>query len=151
MSSSSSPSVRAFVSRLCSCPHCGGVLVIQGATLALAVADDRGDVRGTSPVLSCTSTSTSTRTAAPLEQGALPLPPALAKPPTTTTWKRAIAIAHRAIDDCGGDGAAATERFKELCSEQQIPYGELGGDGRPLFARALDYAIGQRRRRTGSR
>ena len=137
------------------CPHCGGVLLVRPAALQLAdTADDRE--RGAA-VQSCTSTSTSTKnntyrtsTPAPLEQGALPLPPALARP-TTTAWKRALAIAHKAIDDYPDSGASQTDRFKELCAHQGIDYGELGPDGRPLYARALDYALTTRRRRAAGR
>jgi len=143
---------------LTTCPHCGGALLVR----ALHVACDDDRARSTS-----TSTSTRKRTApappartstaptpddvqaAPQSaQRALPLPPALAKTPATT-WKRAIAIAHRVIEQWPESGASQTDAFKDTCDRQGIDYAEIGTGGRPLYARALDYVQEQRRRRAG--
>lgn len=135
------------------CPHCGGVLVVQ--PLHVATGDEPYCARA----VQSTSTSTSTKntaargaathtTTGELEQGALPLPPTIAKPSTASTWKRAIAIAHAAIDEFPDNGASQTDAFKERCARQGIAYADPGGvDGRPLYARALDYALETRRRR----
>lgn len=142
------------------CPHCGGVVLVQPAAMhvsALVVAgDDHDRDRGAVLVLSTSTNkeltkeliSTSTSPPAPLEQGTLPLPPALAKTPLLT-WKRALAIAHKAIEQWPDSAASQAETFKELCAHQGIAYAEPGTDGRPLYARALDYALEMRRRRGG--
>jgi hypothetical protein len=61
-------------------------------------------------------------------------------------WKRAIAIAHRVIEEHpDGDHADA---FKRRCAEQGVDASAPGSsDPRPLHARALDFARLQRRRR----
>jgi hypothetical protein len=139
------------------CPHCGGTLVV--APCCTAAADGRSTLvstvrtnkeltapegRGTSTARAHAWTS-----AAELTQAILPTLPERA---TTTAkaslWKRALAIAHRAIDEHPEDDASQIEAFKEHCCEQGLPYGARGGAaGRPLYARALDFAREQRRRR----
>lgn len=66
----------------------------------------------------------------------------------SSTWKRSIAIAHAVMDECP-DSQDWTPEFKARCAAQGINYGQPGGDTmRPLFARALDYVEGVRKRRT---
>jgi hypothetical protein len=65
---------------------------------------------------------------------------------TSSTWKRAIAIAHRVMDETLSE-SDRRERFKSLCGEQGIDYGQRNAAGRPLYARALEYVEEQRRRR----
>lgn len=40
-----------------------------------------------------------------------------------------------------------TEEFKVRCGQQGINYGALNDEGRPLYARALEYVEGVRDRR----
>ena len=71
-------------------------------------------------------------------------------PPKSSTWKRAIAIAHAVMDEFPNQSQDWTPEFKHRCRQQGIDYGELGGDTqRPLFARALDYVERQRSARVG--
>jgi len=65
-----------------------------------------------------------------------------------TLWKRAIAIAHQAIDEWPTDSASQAEAFKQHCADQGLPYAERSPDNpRPLYVRALEAAHMQRRRR----
>jgi hypothetical protein len=69
------------------------------------------------------------------------LPPRAGAPVKATLWTRALAIAHRAIDEYPGDGPSQTDAFKVYCLEQGLdPYQRPGPQGRPLYARALDAA-----------
>jgi hypothetical protein len=78
------------------------------------------------------------------------LPLAAVRAPATT-WKRALAIAYQVIEQWT-DGASQTDAFKQICAAQGIDPMEAGPGGRPLYARALDWAIeSKRKRRTGSR
>jgi len=133
-----------------SCPHCHEVLI----RVAGLVVGDRDDAAVPVPVTStCTSTSTEVQVQRPTAQN-LPLPlavrPSTDRRPPASTWKRGIAIAHKVIDEWP-DGTSQTLAFKETCRRQGIDFAEPGVDGRPLFARALDYAHEQRRKRTAAR
>lgn len=73
-------------------------------------------------------------------------PPALHSVKAPSNWKRAIAIAHKAIETYEHSMADQADFFKAECGRQGIDYGERK-DGRPLYARALDYVESVRARR----
>jgi len=151
---------------VCHCPHCGGAVLIEPPHLAPlpVVAADRDAsavpvpvqknaapagaavLVSTSPVITSTSTSTARAHVAQ----SLPLPLAEVRP-APTIWKRAIAIAYQVIEQWP-DGASQSDAFKQMCTEQGIDPMDAGTGGRPLYARALDWAIASKRKRqTGSR
>jgi hypothetical protein len=67
-----------------------------------------------------------------------------------TLWKRAIAIAHLAIEAQPTDTASQTETFKAICGAQGLPYGARDTKGRPLYASALEYVrVLREKRRAG--
>jgi len=149
---------------VCHCPHCGGAVLIEPPHLAAlpVVAADRdasavpvlvqknAAPAGAAVLVSTSPVSTSTSTARAHVAQSLPLPLAEVRP-ATTIWKRAIAIAYQVIEQWA-DGASQTDAFKQMCAEQGIDPMEAGTGGRPLYARALDWAIeSKRKRRTGSR
>lgn len=71
--------------------------------------------------------------------------------PKATTWKCAIAIAHKAIEAYPESLADQSDAFKAACGRQGIDYGARGGkDGRALYSRALDYVAGVKARRVAS-
>lgn len=134
------------------CPQCGHVLLEidheHVHTFSTLFAQPSGTAPAGRARLVSTSTSTEkdhvqdkTRSAA----GQLPL--LGGRPIKASPWKRGLAIAHRAIDEYPHDPSEQAEAFKRHCAEQGLDYGERGPSGRPLYARALEYAHGQRRRR----
>lgn len=58
--------------------------------------------------------------------------------PRRSEWARAIAIAHICYEQHPDDFTSCTELFKQKAGEQGIDYG-FRKDGRPLYARALDF------------
>ncbi len=68
---------------------------------------------------------------------------------TTPIWIRAMAIAHLAIDRYA-DSSSQIEHIKSEMALQGLPYGSRDPDGQPLYARAHDAALTQRRRRAGA-
>jgi len=164
---------------VCHCPHCGGAVLIEpphlaalpvgaadrdasavpvpvlvqknaappgAAVLVSTVSTSPVSALSTSPVITSTSTSTARAHVAQ----SLPLPLAEVRP-APTIWKRAIAIAYQVIEQWA-DGASQTDAFKQMCAEQGIDPMEAGTGGRPLYARALDWAIeSKRKRQAGSR
>jgi hypothetical protein len=71
------------------------------------------------------------------------------KPPAST-WKRALALAHAVIETCP-EAADRSAEFKRRAVQQRLPWDEPGPrDGRPLFARALDFAQYTRESRRGA-
>jgi hypothetical protein len=67
-----------------------------------------------------------------------------------TLWRRAIAIAHLAIEAEPTDTASQTEIFKSICGAQGLPYGARDTKGRPLYASALEYVrVLREKRRAG--
>ncbi|MGE0445658.1 MAG: hypothetical protein AB7P99_10555 [Vicinamibacterales bacterium] len=57
-----------------------------------------------------------------------------------------MAIAHVAHEQHPDDFTSRAEFFKQRCAEQGIDYG-FRKDGRPLYARVLDYVLDVRRKR----
>jgi hypothetical protein len=83
--------------------------------------------------------------------GARALPDRAGPPIKASLWKRALGIAHLVIDEFPDDGASQTDAFKSYCVEQGLDYSTRAGkEGRPLFARALEFAHQQRQRRRGT-
>jgi len=67
---------------------------------------------------------------------------------TAHTWKRSLAIAHKAIEAHPTSMPDQADWFKATCAAQGIDYTERGGDDqRPLYTRALDAALETRERR----
>lgn len=77
--------------------------------------------------------------------GTAPLPRRFSPAGQASPWKRTVAIAH-AVMDSVSDSREWSAEVKARCAQQGIPYGEIE-NGRPLFARALDYVEGVRARR----
>lgn len=125
------------------CPTCG-------ATVEVSV-----ELRGVRTVRTYVQKDKSTYQDVQLDERASsqqqPQLPALLVPISkakATIWKRALAIAHRVIEEHPGDSAHQTDAFKTYCLEQGLDYRLPGGvEDRPLYARALDFVHEQRRRR----
>lgn len=69
--------------------------------------------------------------------------------PKPSEWRRAVAIAHLVMERHPDSFTDCTELFKLRCAEQGIDYGQRK-DGRPLYARALDYVAEVRAQRKGA-
>lgn len=66
----------------------------------------------------------------------------------SAVWKRALAIAFKAIEEHPTSMADQADWFKSRCAEQGLDYAARGGDDqRPLYARALEAAQTSKDRR----
>lgn len=92
-----------------------------------------------------------TPTPQPVQERTAASPPRPVGQPRASTWKRAVAIAHEAIEAYPQSLPDQADAFKAACGRQGIDYGAKGGkDARPLYTRALEFVETQRARRVAS-